>query len=103
MKTLQTHRWLFRTFCCSSFALVFVPAHAQYAAIVLPNPQGHIWAVATGSGSNSTAGYSLRAGGVGVGDQRAILWNKTQPVDVTPSQYFSARILNSRGGFHVGN
>jgi uncharacterized membrane protein len=40
---------------------------------------------------------------VGVGDERAIVWNKTQPVDVTPSQYFSARILNSRDGFHVGN
>lgn len=103
MKALQMNHSFMRTIFCSSFVLLSVSASAQYRAIVLPNPPGHIWAVATGSGSSSTAGYSLPAGGVGVGDQRAILWNQTQPIDVTPSQYFSARILNSRGGFHVGN
>lgn len=84
-------------------ALVSSAAFAQYTAIVLPTPPGHLWAVARGSASNVTGGYSVPNGSIGVGDDRAILWFKTQPVDVTPPQYFAARILNSREGSHVGN
>jgi hypothetical protein len=76
---------------------------AQYQATILPNPPGHIWSVGRGAAFGSVSGYSVPPGSVGVGDDRAIIWINNQPVDVTPPAYFSARILNSRNGMHVGN
>jgi hypothetical protein len=92
-----------RSVSISAIAFLSVGAAAQYTAVVLPNHPGHLWSVARGAGLRTTAGYSVPNGSTGVGDERAILWIRSQPVDVTPSQYFSARVLNSRGDFHVGN
>lgn len=78
-------------------------AVAQYQATILPNPPGHIWSVGRGAAFGSVSGYSAPPGSAGVGDDRAIIWINNQPVDVTPTHYISARILNSRNGLHVGN
>jgi hypothetical protein len=76
---------------------------AQYTASVLPVPQGYPWAVGNGAAEGVFAGYGVPPGGSAGTDDRAILWIKGSPFDVTPPNRQRAVIVNSRDGQHVGN
>jgi hypothetical protein len=75
----------------------------QYRATVLPGPVPAFWSVGTAAGSGVIGGYGTVEGGDYPREQRAILWIKGNPIDVTPPGYSAAAIENGRGSQWVGS
>lgn len=82
---------------------VVCTAGAQYKAMVLPLPPSYPWSVGNGASASVYGGYSVPTGGSSARDERAFLWVRGVPRDVTPLGYHAAQIVGSGGGQHVGS
>src|SRR5215216_3431705 len=89
-----------RAFCLAVVLATASSAGAQtYQATVLPAAPGHAWTIGTGAGGSTLAGYGAFPD---TSSYRAVLFNASGYVDVTPNGFSAAIINDSDGAQHGG-